>query len=89
MKHIKAIALAVAVMSASAANASAGELKLKTPDISGKLNTLVAAKMDSLVKQAYRYRGYTQIVEVRPDGSVYIPTVMIERIDHDVKANRS
>lgn len=89
MKHVKTIALAVAVLSASAVNASAGELQVKTPDISGKLNTLVDAKMDKLVRQACYHRGYIQIVELRPDGSVFLPAVMNEGIGYDVKANRS
>ena len=88
MKHLKVIALAVAVMSASAVNAAAGEVELKTPDISGKLNTLVESKMDSLIKDAYRHRGYVQIVELRPDGSVFLP-VTNESINHDVNVNRS
>ena len=89
MKHFKAIALAVAVISSSAVNATAADLQFKAPDIRGKLNNLVEAKMDKLAKDTYLHRGYTQIVELRQDGSAYIPAVMNERIDHDVKANRS
>ena len=89
MKHIKTIALAVAVLSASAVNATAGEFEVNTPDISDKLNTMVEAKMDKLVKQACNHRGYIQIVELRPDGSVFLPAVINEGIGYDVKANRS
>ena len=89
MKHIKTIALAVAVISSSAANATAGELKFNTPDISGKLNTMVEAKMDKLIKATTVHRGYTRIVELRPDGSVFSPVGMKTLIGYDVKANRS
>ena len=89
MKHLKAIALAVAVLSVPAVNATAAEHDLKTPDISGKLNNMVESKMDTLIKDTYRHRGYVQIVELRPDGSVLLPAVMNEMINHDVKANRS
>jgi len=89
MKHIKTIAVVLAVMSFSAANAKAQEAEFKAPDISGKLNTMVEAKMDSLTREIYLHRGYTQIVELRPDGSVFVPAVMNERIGYDVKTNRS
>lgn len=89
MKHIKTIALAVAVISSSAVNATAGEFEIKAPDISGKLNTMVEAKMDKLARQTCNHRGYIQIVELRPDGSVYLPAAMYERLEYDVKANRS
>ena len=88
MKHIKTIALVIAVMSGSAINVSAQGLDLKAPDITGKLNTKVEAKMNELVKQTYSHRGHAQIVELRRDGSKAAPAVVDEKVVYDVRANR-
>ena len=61
MKHIKLIAVAVTIIALNSGIAAADEIKLKAPDISSKLNTMVEDKMDGLVKKMDEDRGYLRI----------------------------
>lgn len=95
MKHMKIIAIVLAVLSCSAANAKAQEPRfnidsheLQAPDISAKLNSVVQAKMDQLIKATYMYKGYTRIVELGTEGEV-IPTALNKKIPYDVEKKRS
>lgn len=73
MKHIKPIALAASIMALRSGNAAAEEIDVKSPDISGKLNTMVEDKMDVLVEKTYENRESVHDVELINSKILLIP----------------
>ena len=89
MKHLKTITFVLTFAACSAANAMADEVTFNSPDVSSKLDRMVEAKMDQLVKDTYSRHGYVQIVEITPKGKANLETAIMKTRVSDVRGNRS
>lgn len=89
MKRLTTFTFAVAIMSCNAVNAVAQEPELNTPDINGRLSSMVEARMNTLTKATYSHRVNTRVVEFSPCVNNNSQSVIKEGIAYDVEENRS
>lgn len=89
MKRIKTITLAIAVLTCSAGSVAAQDTTFRVPEVRGKLDSLVAAKMHKLVQETYVYQGITQVVEYSCERKMLTGTVVTEGIAYDAEENKS
>lgn len=87
MKRIKTITLAVAIMTCAVGNATAEEFEFNAPNINGKLNVMVEAKINMLVKELNDNRGYTRVVGHLQNNVKNLPTVVKEKFGYDLAKN--
>lgn len=89
MKRIKTLTFAVAIMSCAAVNAAAEEPEFNAPDINGRLNTMVEAKMNALTRATYAQQVNTRVVEYTPCENSNLKPLIKESIAYDTEENRS
>ena len=89
MKRLYTITLAAAILGSAAANVAAEEVGFIAPDIHAKLDNMVEAKMNELVRQTHDFRNYLHVAETVNNVKPLLPCINENVNGYDSEETRS